>query len=396
MPKRSGDGVRVPRALRGSLVLLLGLALGAGPSGDVAVPASGVDAATVPDLARASLPLITELTAEQCPELPPVWVVAQVEAESGWDPVAVGDGVAGLLQLDELTWTAAGGAPWPSPEPGPGTPVTDPAAHLRVAVPWLCSILRAVGRHLRDSGKSASALDAMLVCHIAGCGRVTGSKTGVPRAGEAGCAHRCAALVARYLDAVHGNVRRYSVPRPTPPTPAGPAKPSPPPVEPPRPKPPATLLEPAAWTGGATGCTRSDPTGGRCVTGATKHGLDAAGAAFEGWSGGAVIRSAGCWGRHTWNPRSDHPRGRACDLFATTPGRFADGADLVDGWHVADWFRGNAGALRVKYVIWQGRYWGPGVRDHNGWGRRYRGGGVYDIRSASGGHYDHVHVSFRE
>jgi hypothetical protein len=60
-------------------------------------------------------------------------------------------------------------------------------------------MLRAVRRHLRDSGKSASALDAMLVCHIAGCGRVTG-KTGVPRAGEAGCAHRCAALVARYLD----------------------------------------------------------------------------------------------------------------------------------------------------------------------------------------------------
>jgi hypothetical protein len=133
--RRSGDGVRVPRALRGSLVLLLGLTLGAGPSGDVAVPASGVDAATVPDLARSSLPLITELTTERCPELPPVWVVAQVEAESGWDPVAVGDEVAGLLQFDELTWTAAGGAPWPSPEPGPGTPVTDPAAHLRVAVP---------------------------------------------------------------------------------------------------------------------------------------------------------------------------------------------------------------------------------------------------------------------
>ena len=67
-----------------------------------------------------------DLTAQHCPELPPVWVVAQVEAESGWDAIAVGGGVAGLLQFDELTWTAAGGAPWPSATPGPGDPVTRP------------------------------------------------------------------------------------------------------------------------------------------------------------------------------------------------------------------------------------------------------------------------------
>ncbi len=262
----------------------------------------------------------------------------------------------------------------------------------------------------------------MLVCHVAGCGRVTGSASGVPRAGEAGCDERCAAVVTRYLDAVHGLVRQYAVTDPEPgtdTTPRGraddhaarpppfrhrlrpasaaaldrPAPPGPPPATA---SPPAGLLDPSAWTGGSTGCTVPDPTGGRCVTGATRHGFEEVAAAFEGWKDGPAIRSAGCWDRHAWNPRSDHPQGRACDLFATRPGRYADGAELADGWRVARWFRGHAGPLQVKYVIWQGRYWDPRVADQDGWGRRYSGGGVYDVRNATGGHYDHVHVSFRE
>jgi hypothetical protein len=172
-------------------------------------------------------------------------------------------------------------------------------------------------------------------------------------------------------------------------TPPGPARSD-------RPRKPADALDPAGWTGGATGCRLPDPTGGRCVTGATRHGFEAAATAFDGWHDGPAIRSAGCWDRHAWNPRSDHPQGRACDLFATRPGRYADGAELADGWRVARWFRGHAGPLQVKYVIWQGRYWDPRVADQDGWGRRYSGGGVYDVRNATGGHYDHVHVSFRE
>ncbi|MDT7581241.1 MAG: hypothetical protein QOK35_2505 [Pseudonocardiales bacterium] len=392
--------MRVPKAVRGPLLALLGLTLGVAPGGDVTAPSSGVDTAHLPATARTFLPLITDLTAQQCPELPPLWVVGQVAAESGWDPTAEGGGVAGLLQFDELTWVAAGGAPWPSPVPRAGDPILDPETHLRVAVPWLCSTLRAVEGHLAATGKSAEPLDAMLVCHVAGCGRVTGSASGVPQAGEAGCDARCAALVAHYLDAVHAHVREYATAAPAPPVaPSGgsdtqPAPPAPDEPEPPR-KPPAPL-DPATWTGGATGCTLPDPTGGRCVTGATRHGFEAAATAFDGWHAGPAIRSAGCWDRHAWNPRSDHPHGRACDLFATKAGRFADGSELAEGWRVADWFRGHAGPLQVKYVIWQGRYWAPQVRDQDGWGRRYSGGGVYDVRDATGGHYDHVHVSFRE
>ena len=225
----------MPKALRGPLLALLGVALGAVPGGDVTAPSSGVDATRIPATARQYLPLVTDLTAQQCPELPPLWVVAQVEAESGWDPAAARDGVAGLLQFDRFTWMAAGGAPWSGRTPRRGDAVLDPDAHLRIAVPWLCSTLRAVTGHLAESGKPATALDAMLVCHVAGCSRVTGSASGVPQAGEAGCDERCAALVRRYLDAVQGFVRQYAATPPETP----PETPHPPPSTPPTTSPPS-------------------------------------------------------------------------------------------------------------------------------------------------------------
>lgn len=388
-----------PLAIALSAVLAL-LLMGAAGEDEAPDPSSGVDPARVPTAAREALALVTDLTAEQCPELPPVWVVAQVQAESGWNPAAASDapgGAAGLYQFNEANWRAAGGAPWPSDPPGPDADIAQAAQHLRVAVPWICVNLRAVTRHLQDTGKPTAPLDAMLVCHIAGCGRVTGSATGVPAADEAGCGQRCAQLIGRYIDAVHGHVERFTAPA-TRPEPAEPesTKPESTKPEPAEPGGPDPAAAPEPWTGGATGCDLDDPTGDGCLTGATRHGLEAAAAAFGGWSEGPVIRSAGCWDAHAWNPRSDHPRGKACDLFATAPGRFAEGADRDAGWRVAEWFQGNAEQLRVKYLIWQGRYWDPGVADQDGWGRRYTGGGVYSVRNATGGHYDHVHVSFRE
>jgi hypothetical protein len=392
--------VHVTTVLRAAVLALLGaLLLGAaGPTAAGAQPGARtggdppaeLDPARLPEPARAALPLVTELVGEQCPELPPAWVVAQVQTESGWDASVVsGDSpgaAAGLLQLDQRTWLAAGGDPWPADPPGGGAPVLSAEAHLRVAVPWLCATLRAVAAHLRDTGKSASPLDAMLVCHLAGCGRVAGSATGVPVAGEAGCGERCADVIARYVRTVHETLEQFA-PDPTAnrsdrdEEPAGPA---------------AAPGEPEPWTGGATGCSLDDPTGDGCVTGATLHGLGSSGTAFTGWSGGPVIRTAGCWDEHAWNPRSDHPKGKACDLFAAEPGRFAEGADLDEGWQVADWLRAHAEPLKVKYLIWQGRYWDPRVADQGGWGRQYTGGGVYDVGDATGGHYDHVHVSFQE
>ncbi|MGD9525833.1 hypothetical protein [Pseudonocardia sp.] len=365
------------RAVTAALAAAAGLLLlGAAPAPQAPGPSSGVAVASIPQAARAALPLIVDLTAEHCPELPPVWVVAQVQAESGWAETAGSDGgPAGLLRFDERNWVAAGGGPWTADPPVAGEPVLTAADHLAVAIPWMCTNLRAVTRHLDAARKPTAPLDAMLVCHIAGCGRVVGSATGVPAAGEAGCATRCAQLVASYLDAVHALVERFADDAPA----AAPER-----------------AVPTAWTGGATGCDEEDPTGDGCVTGATLHGLTAATKVFGSWSDGPVIRSAGCWDAHAWNPRSDHPRGRACDLFPSAPGRFATGDDLDAGWRVARWFSEHADALRVRYLIWQGRYWAPGVADQGDWGRRYSGGGVYDTRDATGGHYDHVHVSFRE
>lgn len=389
------------------LAVLLGLLLSATPAraGDVpAGTASGVNVDAVPALARTSLPLIMELTGRACPELPPVWVVAQVEAESGWDPSLHADqpgSAAGLYQFGQQNWVAAGGRPWSADPPADGSDVLTADAHLRIAVPWVCANLRAVTLHLRATGKPAAPLDAMLVCHIAGCARVTGSLSGIPHAGEAGCNDRCAELVSRYLDAVHTDVDRFSTALPAAPT-VTPTAASPPADTHavPAATAPARGVEPGAptaWTGGATSCTPPDPTSRGCLTGATRHGLDAVGAAFAGWKGGPVVHSTGCWDRHAWNPASDHPKGRACDFMVTTPGRFAEGAELDGGWRLARWLRANAAALHVSYLIWQGRYWDPTVHDDPGsWGVRYTGAGIYDVRTATGGHFDHVHASFGE
>ena len=76
-----------------------GLVLVEAPPAAAAVPSdivSGVAAAALPALARQSFPLIGDLTAAECPELPPLWVVAQVQAESGWDARAHADQPGGV------------------------------------------------------------------------------------------------------------------------------------------------------------------------------------------------------------------------------------------------------------------------------------------------------------
>jgi hypothetical protein len=153
-------------------------------------------------------------------------------------------------------------------------------------------------------------------------------------------------------------------------------------------------LPPAAPVSGVgDGCTATDPTGGRYLTPAARHAHDEITRIFGPAGDGAPIRAAACWDEHTWNPSSDHSRGRACDYFPTAAGRFPHGQELHNGWRLATWLRANATTLKVKYVIWQGRIWSPNTPDINGWGRPYTGGGIYDPDDATGGHWDHVHVS---
>ncbi|HWN36706.1 MAG TPA: hypothetical protein VNP03_28395 [Pseudonocardia sp.] len=432
-------------ALAVGVAALLALLIMTAAGDDAGPGLTGVDPAKVPALARQLLPVIDDVVRQQCPELPPVWVVAEVMAESGWNAHAWSSdsngGAAGLYQVNQRNWVAAGGQPWPSAPPPRSADIYQPETQLRITIPWVCTNLRAITGHLKATGKPTSPLDGMLVCHIAGCGRVTGSATGIPRAGEAGCGGGCANLIHRYVNRVHQLLAQFSAPvQPPPPAPPRPPAPSPAPAPIPAPIPapapapspnafraeaaagrpevriqPAVIgglggaggtvtvggiitaalpPAPAAFLGPKTGCTQLDPTTSGCLTAATRYGLDAEVTAFGDYRQGPTISKASCWDAHPWNPNSDHSKGRACDLFPGAPGVFAQAAELARGWRVANWYRTNAAALQVSYLIWQGRYWSPGTADQDGWGERYSGGGVYNVRDATGGHYDHVHVSF--
>ena len=93
-------------------------------------------------------------------------------------------------------------------------------------------------------------------------------------------------------------------------------------------------------------------------------------------------------GSHVWNPTSDHPRGKACDLMVGSDARQVSAAACrrqpdrqlgdPDGRH-------DRGALRdlVRQDL---------VRPAGTW-KPYNGGGIYDPSDATGGHFNHIHVS---
>jgi len=95
-----------------------------------------------------------------------------------------------------------------------------------------------------------------------------------------------------------------------------------------------------------------------------------------------------CWDRHDWSPTSDHPKGRACDVMVGPDARLS-ATTKAAGDKVANWTIRTAATTGVHYVIWYGQIWSAST----GRWRHYKGGGVYDPTDATGGHYDHVHVS---
>jgi hypothetical protein len=142
----------------------------------------------------------------------------------------------------------------------------------------------------------------------------------------------------------------------------------------------------APYAGGATRCVKPDPTGGRCLTGATLYGYRQVKARFPRWS------SVGCQSNR--DGRGDHPLGRACDFAPGVLGRRPNAAQLRQGWALAAWLRANARALKVGYIIWQHRIWSVAdPRDRGGWGHDYTHG-LHGTEGPTLGHYDHVHVSF--
>ncbi|MDP2624507.1 MAG: peptidoglycan DD-metalloendopeptidase family protein [Actinomycetota bacterium] len=85
------------------------------------------------------------------------------------------------------------------------------------------------------------------------------------------------------------------------------------------------------------------------------------------------------------NPGSSHPTGRAVDVMIDNY-RTPAGNEL--GTAVAEWVRGNAAGLGVRYIIWDERIWSTDRADE-GW-RPYRHpSGATDDNNA---HRNHVHV----
>ena len=84
--------------------------------------------------------------------------------------------------------------------------------------------------------------------------------------------------------------------------------------------------------------------------------------------------------------------GRACDHAVGTIGVFPNAEQVRAGWLLAEWWRANADALHVGYVIYRDRIWNRGDAD---W-RPYGGGGVYSPGDVTGGHFDHVHVDVED
>ena len=242
-------------------------------------------------------------------------------------------------------------------------------------IPWICGNLHTVTTHLAATGKPVSPLDALLVCHVAGCGRVLDSPTGIPNPGDAGCDTACAMTVHTYIASVHAVLDGITQPH-------GPVA-------------VGDLPDPTPYTGPArAGCSEPDPSGHGCLTPVMRHTLDQILAAFGPPGPDQPVRALSCWDPHLWNPTSDHPHGRACDVFPTHAGTFPIGTDLANGWRIATWLRTYATALHIRYLIWQDRFWSPTTPDTPGnWGIPYGGGGIYNVHDATGGHYDHVHVS---
>ncbi|WP_269305742.1 M23 family metallopeptidase [Aeromicrobium sp. HA] len=140
----------------------------------------------------------------------------------------------------------------------------------------------------------------------------------------------------------------------------------------------------ASFAGANPGQLVADPTTSGRITARAAHVLSQIGQRFP-------TSSWACW--RPGNPdNNDHAAGRACDgTFGNAIGTRATGAALDDGWTVTNWLKANAGRLGVEYLIWQGRIWSV-RRAAEGW-RSYDGGGMFDPRSVTGGHYDHLHVT---
>ena len=299
-------------------------------------PEGGGLSVTTVDVPPELAPLI-EAAAGTCPGITPALLAAQLDQESGFNVRAVSPvGAQGVAQFMPDTWAA-----WGRDGNGDGrADPFDPADAIPTQAAFMCALLEQV------AGVPGDAVRLALAAYNAGPGAVL-RHGGIPPYEE----------TQTYVQAVMGRLLTLAAP--------------------------AAAL-PVAAAGPET-CSIDDPTSGGCLTprayALLQHLVNDL---------GIPVRQVVCWDRHAWNPSSLHSRGRACDI-SITPGRWATGADRAYGDALAAHLTANAAQLHVGTVIWYARSWSS----WRGTWRPYGGGGVYDPRSATGGHGDHVHVDVR-
>lgn len=101
----------------------------------------------------------------------------------------------------------------------------------------------------------------------------------------------------------------------------------------------------------------------------------------------AIREGATCWDPHPQNPDSDHPRGKACDVFFHP----TDPTDIARGWNIALWLTTHQTVYGIHYVIWQGLIW---TAENPTW-MTYQSTvyGCPNPTHITGCHFDHIHAS---
>lgn len=94
-----------------------------------------------------------------------------------------------------------------------------------------------------------------------------------------------------------------------------------------------------------------------------------------------------CFAPRPSNPASDHPRGKACDVFFDPH----DPQAVAEGWHLVNWLIENQATYGVHYLIWQGQFWS--AYDPQWVPYRSSAYGCPNPANLTGCHYDHVHWS---
>lgn len=302
-----------------------------------------------------------------CPEVTPPIIAAQLRQESGFNPTASSPaGAQGIAQFMPGTWASAG-------KDGDGDGIADvfnPADAILSQGHYMCGQVTAIKGLIAGGRVSGDTLELALAAYNAGLGNVV-VYGGIPPFTE----------TQNYVRSIIEGAKDFTVT-----TGGGPAAQN------------ADSLEPGS-TYNASGlapeaASMTDPTPGAHGTAAVTPRMHQLISDVMTNYPQIVLPPLYCWDAHEFNPTSDHPMGRACDIpfygchFGDASRTADPSTGLTAGNAAANWLVNNASTYGINYVIWAGQIWDS----QTGW-QAYTGAAGSDPDTCSGGHYDHIHVS---